>query len=400
QRISTGGGLKTGIVEPGEDASGLAGLLALRTAAAAVGPGAQEATVAALRTLAVGRSTVRADLLGRFPKAADPAALASGLSAAPLPEQAVVEYNNRQPPVPLAAVYLDPAPAALDYPYAVMPGTEPEVAAIAHDRLRALSGSGYRDLLARHGLRGPDGTVGTGLALGPGAPPGPIPPASAADPNLIQQTLSTWTAVTQPGRILAVLDVSGSMLEPVPTAPGLNREQVTVRAAAGGLRLVDDNWSVGLWGFPTQLDGKVPLKELVPLGSLTNQRAQLVGALGTVQPKRDGDTGLYDTLLAAYKTVQQGWDPGRVNSVVIMTDGQNDNPGGLTLDQLSGELQKVVNPRQPVQVIAIGIGTEVSRPELTRITQATGGGVFIATDPAKIGEIFLQAIALRPGSGG
>jgi hypothetical protein len=400
QRINTGGGLKTGIVEPGEDASGLAGLLALRSAAAAVGPGAQEATVAALRTLAIGRSTVRDDLLGRFPRATDPAAIASGLSAAPLPEQAVLQYNSRQPPVPLAAVYLDPAPAALDYPYAVMPGIDPELATAAHDLLGALTGSGYRDLLAQHGLRGPDGTPGTGLTLGPGAPPGPIQAAPAADPNLIQQTLSTWTAVTQPGRILAVLDVSGSMLEPVPTAPGLNREQVTVRAAQGGLRLFDDNWAVGLWIFSTKMDGTVPYKELVPIGPLASQRDQLAGGLGGVQPKKDGDTGLYDTLLAAYKTVQQGWDPGRVNSVVIMTDGQNDNPGGLTLDQLIGELQKVVNPRQPVQVIAIGIGTEVSRPELTRITQATGGGVFIATDPAKIGEIFLQAIALRPGSGG
>ena len=105
-------------------------------------------------------------------------------------------------------------------------------------------------------------------------------------------------------------------------------------------------------------------------------------------------------MLAAYKTVQTNWDPGKINSVILMTDGQNDNPGGLTLDQLVTELQKVADPKRPVQVVAIGIGTDVSRPELTRISQTTGGGVFIATDPAKIGEIFLQAIALRPGSGG
>jgi Ca-activated chloride channel homolog len=400
QRMTTGGGLKTGIVEPGRDASGLAGLLALRTAAASSGPGAQEATVAALRALAVGRSTLRDDLLGRFPRATDPATLASGLSAAPLPEQAVLRYNAAQPPVPLAAVFLDPAPAALDYPYAVMPGAEPEVSAAARAFLAALSGSGYRDLLAQQGLRGADGTPGTGLTLGPGAPPGPIAPAPATDPALVQQTLSTWTAVTQPGRILAVVDVSGSMLEAVPSAPGLNREQVTVRAAQGGLRLFDDSWAVGLWIFSTELDGKVPYKELVPVGPLASQRAQLVDGLAGIRPKPTGNTGLYDTVLAAYKAVQQGWDPGRVNSVIIMTDGQNDNPGGLTLDELVGELQKVVNPRQPVELIAIGIGGEVSRAELTRITQTTGGGVFIATDPSKISEIFLQAIALRPGSGG
>ena len=401
QRMTTGSGLKTGIVEPGLDASGLAGLLALRSAAAATGPGAQEATVAALRALAVGRSTVREDLLGRFPRAADPAAVASGLSAAPLPEQAVLEYNSAKPPVPLAPVYLDPAPTPLDYPYAVLPGADPTAAKVAEQLLSTLTGPGFADLLARQWLRAADGTGGLGFNAGPGAPSGPPAPVPATDPGLIQQTLSTWTAITQPGRLLAVLDVSGSMLEPVPSVPGLNREQVTVRAAQGGLRLFDDNWAVGLWIFSTDLDGHTPYKELVPVGPLASQRADLVNGLNGVQPKRNGNTGLYETVLAAYKAVQSGWDAGKVNSVIIMTDGQQDNPpNGMTLDQLVGELQKVVNPRQPVELIAIGIGTDVSKAELTRITQTTGGGVFVATDPAQIGAIFLQAIALRPGSGG
>ncbi|OLB74938.1 MAG: VWA domain-containing protein [Actinobacteria bacterium 13_2_20CM_2_71_6] len=400
QKMTTGGGLKTGIVEPGRDASGLSGLLALRTAAASAGgAGAQEATVAALRALAIGRSTLREDLLGRFPRATDAAALASGLSAAPLPEAAVMTYNATQPPVPLSGVFLDPAPPALDYPFAVLPGSRPEVSTAARQLLGALSGNGYRDLLAQHGLRNPDGTTGTGFTAGQGAPTGPIPAVPATDPGLIQQTLSTWTAVTQPGRILAVIDVSGSMLTPVPTAGGANREQVLVKAATGGLSLFDDTWAVGLWIFSTKLDGNVPWKELVPIGPLVGQRSQVLGALSTIQPTH-GDTGLYDTVLAGYKRVQENWDPGKVNSVIVMTDGQNDNPGGLTLDQLVSELQKVVDPKRPVEVIALGIGTEVSKPELTRITQTTGGGVFIATDPAKIGEIFLQAIALRPGSGG
>ena len=400
QKMTTGGGIKTGIVEPGRDAAGLSGLLAMRAAAAgAGGPGAQEATVAALRALAVGRSTVRDDLLGRFPRATDPAALGSGVSAAPLPEQAVIAYNAAQPPVPLAAVFLDPAPTALDYPFAIMPGGRPEVAGGARDLQRVLSGTAYHDALAQRGLRNPDGTSGTGFVTGTGAPAGPIPATPAADPNLIQQTLSSWSAVTQPGRILAVLDVSGSMKTPVPTAGNATREQVLVKAATGGLSLFDDSWSLGLWIFSTKLDGNVAWKELVPIGPLAGQRSQALAQLSAVQPT-NGDTGLYDTTLAAYKTVQTNWDPGKVNSVILMTDGQNDNPGGLTLDGLVGELQKIVDPKRPVQIIALGIGTEVSRPELTRITQTTGGGVFIATDPAKIGEIFLQAIALRPGSGG
>jgi hypothetical protein len=400
QKMTTGGGIKTGIVEPGRDAAGLAGLLAMRAAAASLGgPQAQEATVAVLRALAVGRSTVRDDLLGRFPRATDPAALGAGLAAAPLPEYAVINYNGNQPPVPLAAVFVDPAPTPLDYPFAIMPGSRPEIAGAARDLQRALSGGTFQNALGPAGLRKPDGNAGIGFVGGTGTPAGPIQAAPAADANLIQQTLSSWSAVTQPGRVLTVVDVSGSMKTPVPTAGNATREQVLVKAATAGLSLFDDSWSLGLWIFSTKLDGNVPWKELLPIGPLASQRNQAAAALGGIQPT-SGDTGLYDTALAAYKTVQQNWDPGKVNSVILMTDGQNDNPGGLTLDGLVSELQKIIDPKRPVQIIALGIGTDVSRPELTRISQTTGGGVFIATDPAKIGEIFLQAIALRPGSGG
>jgi hypothetical protein len=46
--------------------------------------------------------------------------------------------------------------------------------------------------------------------------------------------------------------------------------------------------------------------------------------------------------------------------------------------------------------VIIGIGNEVDQNELEAITNATSaGGVFIAEDPAKISDIFLQAITTR-----
>jgi Ca-activated chloride channel family protein len=392
--------LKAGIIEPGRDAAGLNFLLTLNAAAASLGPNGRDATVAALRALAANRSAVRTDLLARFPRASDPASLAAALAAAPLPEQAVVAYNAGQPPVPLAAVALDPAPAALDYPYAIMPGATGDVAAAATALRSALTGSSFRDLLAHHGLRAADGSAGTGFTA-PAAPSTkPTNPAqpTTGDPTPINQALSTWSTITQSGRILAVIDVSGSMLTPVPTAGGATREQVTVKAAAGGLALFDDTWAVGLWTFATNLDGTNPYRKLVPIGPLASQRQQLTTALQTVAADPRGDTALYQTILAAYQTVQAGWDSSKVNSVVLMTDGMNDNPGGMTLDQLTTALQKVADPHKPVQVIILGIGTEVPQAEMQKIVQIAGGGVFIATDPAMIGQIFLQAIALRPGT--
>jgi hypothetical protein len=398
QKMTSGAGLKAGIVDPQRDAAGLSGLLALSTAAAGMGgPQAQQATVAALRALANNRSTVRADLVGRFPRAADATTLAGGLAAAPLSEQAVIAYNAAQPPVPLAPVFLNPAPPALDYPYAVLPSATNQAVSAANQLLGQLSGTTYRNQLAQHGLRSADGSAGAGFPSEPGAPASSAP-AGNLDPAVISQVLNTWSAVTQAGRILAVLDVSGSMKTPVPTAANKSREQVTVQAAAGGLSLFGDDWSVGLWEFSTKLNGSIPYKQLVPLGPVSTQRAQLSSALNGVVPT-DGDTGLYDTVLAAYKAVQTNWDPTKVNSIVLMTDGQNDNPGGLTLDQLIQQLKNVVDPQRKVEVIAIGIG-EASQAELSQITAVTSGQVFIASDPSKINQIFLQAIALRPGSGG
>ena len=48
--------------------------------------------------------------------------------------------------------------------------------------------------------------------------------------------------------------------------------------------------------------------------------------------------------------------------------------------------------------LRVDIGTDVSEPELKRITATTGGEVFLAPDPSKIGDIFLRALALRSGT--
>jgi hypothetical protein len=388
--------VRTGIVEPSRDAAGLSGLLALATTGNVTGGATgRPSTIGAIRALATGRATLREELVARFPRSADAATLAKSLTVAPTTEQAVIAYNARQPTVPLAALYVEPAPVPLDYPFAVMPGTSVDKATAAGAVLGLLAGDAYRNRLAAVGLRGEDGGMGAGFAAPKGAPPLTPQVTAAPDPARIDTVLATWSAVTSPGRMLAVIDVSGSMLQSVPTAGGASREDMTIEAARRGLALFDDAWAAGLWTFSTQLDGATDYRQLVPIAPLADQRQQLLNALNGITPKPDGNTALYDTTLAAYKTVQAGWDPSRVNSVVIMTDGKNDDQTGLSLDQLIGELRKVMDPARPIEIIAIGIGTDVNEAELRRLTDTTGGGTFVAPDPAKISDIFLKAIALR-----
>ena len=402
--------LRAGIVEPTQDAAGLSGLLSLTAAASATGaagsPQAQEAMVGALRALATNRSSLRQDLLARFPRSSDPTAIANGLGAAALSEEDVIAYNNTKPPIPLAALYLEPAPIPLDYPFAVLPGIEPTKASAARVLFDVLRTPSFKNRLATQALRAPDGNWGDGFKAPQGAPSpanggaSAVPPsgqggAADLDPIAIQKATTTWSVATQSGRMLCVIDVSGSMKKPVATANGASREQVTVAAASQGLGLFDDSWSIGLWTFSTNLSGSQDYRQLIEIKPLSSNRGPIQQRLASIRPS-DGDTGLYDTMLAAYKKVQQDWEPGKVNSIVLFTDGKNDDANGLTQKALLDQLKKLRDEEQPVQVIIIGIGTEVSRAELKSITDVTGGGSFVTTDPSKIGEIFLQAIALRP----
>ena len=166
-KLTGGGGLRPGIIDPARDAAGLAGLLALSGAAGSGATGTQQ-KVATLRALAANSSSIRDDLMQKFPRAADD--LENSLSAAPLSEKDVVAYNKERPQVELAALYLDPAPAALNYPFAVLPEADPQHAAAASGLHAALRQAGFVDTLATAGLRGPDGRTGSGFATPAGAP--------------------------------------------------------------------------------------------------------------------------------------------------------------------------------------------------------------------------------------
>ncbi|GAB2620145.1 hypothetical protein Aab01nite_34420 [Paractinoplanes abujensis] len=386
RRVATDKNLRPAVADPDRDAAGLGGLIVL---AGAAGRDAR-LRVGTMRALAENRSSIRADVLQKF-QSGDP------IGMAPLSETDVIAYNRSGPATPLTAVY-PAATVVLDYPYAIMPGIDPRKAGAATTLRTALSTGLFTAELAKAGIRSPGGTTGPGFAAPPGAPPA-LPPPATLDTKAITQLLGSWTAITQPGRMLAVFDVSGSMKAKVPTAGGLTRAQVTQGVARQGLALLDDRWSVGNWTFSTNLAGRRPWVENLPISPCSTHRPQMEAAISKIVPVPGGDTGLFDTALAAYQRVQQGWRAGVSNSVVIYTDGRNDNPGGLTIDDLVARMAELRDPQRPIRVIIIGMGTATDRAELEKIVEAAGsGGVFIATDPVKIGEIFLEAIASRKGA--
>ncbi|MEV4702202.1 VWA domain-containing protein [Actinoplanes sp. NPDC049316] len=396
--MTTDTSVRPGTVDPSRDAAALSGLLAL-DAAAATQPRA-DAAGAVLRALATDASTLREDLMAQLPQSDDPGTLAGSLGLAVMPEYDVVAYNSDQPAVPLTALYLTPSPAPLDYPFAVLPGADPAHADAAHRLYEHLTQSpAFRERLGVAGLRSADGTIPTGLQTPTGAPRATPPPAdggSAAAPKVddaaINRTLAAWSAVVAPARALAVVDASKSMSTPVPSARNATRMQVSLAAAKGGLKLFGDDWQLGLWMSAAGLDTNGNHRELVPVRPLRDNRGAVAAALGSIRPS-GGDGALYRTIVDGYRQLRDGWQPGRVNSLIVLTDGVGDEE--ITLPDLLRQLQGLRTQDRPVQIIIVGLGDAVDRQPLEQITDTTGGGVFVAEDPAQIEAVFLQALSLR-----
>jgi hypothetical protein len=388
--------VRTGIADPGHSPVGLSGLIAIdRVTAKTDNPGPNR--VAALRQVSKNVSAVASDLFGKLPVDDDPTTLATSMAAFPASEQSLLSYNSRQLIVPLIPVYAQEPGPSLDYPYAVMPETPKPVRDAAEEFLATVLTDGFRKPFTSRGFRTPDGDTGPGFPNSQGVEQRRVEPVVLPDAASVEQLLTVWTGVNRSGRILAVIDVSGSMSEPV-SGTDMNRMDITRLAVMQGIPLFKDTTELGVWIFSTNLEGSRDYQELVPIGPLYANKNKALKAASGFRAVEGGGTGLYDTTLAAYKLATTRWDPARINVVLLLTDGQNEDRDGIGRQALLSQLKKLADPRKPVAIINIGIGPEVSRNELKSISDVTGGHTFVTRDPTKIGDVFLAALAVLTGN--
>jgi hypothetical protein len=204
--------------------------------------------------------------------------------------------------------------------------------------------------------------------------------------------LQRWAAATRSGRIEVLIDVSGSMNAVVPKLRK-TRLAVTLDAAARGLNLFEPTTTLGLWTFANRLDGERDYRQVMPVTPVP----QLLSgpgleALRSIRAVPGAHTGLYDSVLGLYEEARRNWEPGKLNVVVVLTDGDNDDPAGIGREELVRRLAADADPARPVPVIGLAIGPDVDPGPLAEIARATGGRSFVVTDPARIGNVFFAAL--------
>jgi von Willebrand factor type A domain len=216
----------------------------------------------------------------------------------------------------------------------------------------------------------------------------------------VQALLTRLSSLASPSRILTVFDVSTSMEAPVGDG---TRATLARDAAKATLSLVPGDYALGLWAFAYQLENGQDWTELVPTRELDadvegqSQRDVLDSQLDTIPDRlTPGGTGLYDTTLAAVRAAREDYDPTAVNSVLVLTDGTNeDDESGLQLEALLDTLAVEDNPERPIKVIGVALGPDADLAALQSIADATAGEAYSAVDPADLQTVLFDALRQR-----
>jgi hypothetical protein len=317
------------------------------------------------------------------------------------PEQAVIQADKAKQSLFARAIYPDQGTLNLDYPVVrlVRSGDDPALTAALDDFEQQLRAPASQAYLHDAGFRDPSGAPVPGVGAAEGVVAAKIRQLDKLSPAQGVDTLRLWESVTDDVNSLLVIDVSGSMNEA--GGAGKSKIQLASAAASAAIGFYPDTSNLGMWVFSTKQTATTNWRQLVPIGEIDrpvgnqSRRTALVGAANGLPALVQGDTALYDTTLAAVDSVRRNYDPSKVNTVVLMTDGQNVDPGGLTLDQLLAKLQTPQAKELPIPVFTIGLGPGADLGALGKISKATGGKTYAVKDPTNLRSVFLDAIVQR-----
>ena len=187
------------------------------------------------------------------------------------------------------------------------------------------------------------------------------------------------------------------MLEPIDggTTP---KATVARESLAQFVEVGSPDSEMGLWSFTT--DGATPvidhLVEVAPLGATgeAGQRDALTAGIAALTPAPNGDTPLNQAVAEAYAAAQDSYAYGKLNAVLVVSDGKNDVPGGSisTEDVLSG-LRLRYDGMRPVRIIAIGYGSGADMAALQSMADITGGMAALAVTEDQVQTLAMNALA-------
>jgi Ca-activated chloride channel homolog len=328
------------------------------------------------------------------------------VSAVTVEEKSVWDYNqgnpsgdpqtlgDAEPPrIPLVAIYPREGTLYSDNPYVVLEADWVDDAkrAAATDFLGYVQEPEQQQRFQQAAFRTFEGEPGELITPANGLlPDQPANVLGSPAPAVLRAIQESWNALRKPARVLLIVDVSGSMGQPV-EGSGMSRLDLAKDAAVAALDGFADHDEVGLWMFSTELGANgEPWVERVPVGPATTTldsiRRDVEAAVA------DGGTGLYATLREAQAMMLDDLDDTRINAIVLLSDGQNEYPEDTDLDSLLDQLQGE-SVDTTIRVFPIAYSEQADIDALRAVAEASRAAVYDASDPAAIGNIMANVIS-------
>jgi Ca-activated chloride channel family protein len=282
-------------------------------------------------------------------------------------QEQLVIYFNQQPDRPGQLVAIYPAEGTLweDHPLALIESSA--LAPLQRETYRAFRKyltstpvqqrvlkAGYRPADLSIPVDGSDSPINATLGADPAEPQTTL---QMPAPSVVQVVRDVWWLTKRHTNVYLVVDTSGSMA-------GEKLAQTKEALLIFIEQIKGDSEQVGLITFASSV---YQVEELDELGV---NRAQLLSAVGGLEAS--GDTALLD----AVDEAQYLNDTERINAIVVMTDGQENN-SYTTLNQLVRHVEEGNRTGVPVVVFSIAYGSDADMRTLEQIATASGGQVRI-----------------------
>jgi len=214
-------------------------------------------------------------------------------------------------------------------------------------------------------------------------------------PEVMIEVLDRWAEQRKAAKVLLLIDVSGSMGDIANEETGETKLDLAKRAAIEALDQFKADDEVALRIFSTELAATEPSDyvDVVPFGPIGSQREQLATRIRQLVPTNG--TPLYTATRDSYRLMQEEYDPERINAIVLLSDGMNEDPrntdvGGL-LEELSASNEG--QSSRPVRLFPIAYGSGADMNVLQQLAEATNAAAYDASDPRSITNVFTAVVS-------
>jgi Ca-activated chloride channel family protein len=340
-------------------------------------------------------------------------------SAVAIEEKSVIDYNKgnpdgalqpgevpRKPRIPLVAIYPKEGTLYSDSPLYVLkaPWVSSTERKGAQAFIKMVQRPESQKKVLEFGFRpgNPNVAVGTPISTRYGVDPKePKKLLQVPAPEVMIQLLKNWRDQRKGARVMLVLDISGSMKDPAdPGNPdGPTKLDLAKKAAIESLDQFKGDDEVGLRVFTTGLgpDESQDYLDVLPIRKMSTNREAMKSAIRDQFPQNA--TPLYEVTGQSFSDMVDQYDPTKINAVVLLTDGVNDDGDDTSdeqqLDQLLNQLRHGTEGEnaKPVRVFTIAYGTQADKDTLQQIAQATDAAAYDASNPETITKVFTAVVS-------